>query len=250
MPSSLSIDSNFPAQTITERRVLGKEHSWVGVLLSSMGNALRYMSTNSETAIICYDESLRISRLRTGQNHEAVASTMFNIGSLHESNHNLTKAMDYYQRALSAHKQRYSHELRQRLCSGLIMPRALLEGPESIDILNTGEIVHDTSHPREQQIQEQYALVKEALRKAKRRDKVNRGERLNCVGDTEDIWLNLESLILRFVEMLSLYVVEPASITVREIIHGAQNAIASAAAHSVISASDAQDYQFLLLLQE
>lgn len=250
MPPTFSIDSILSAQIITERRVLGKEHSWVGVLLSSMGNALRFMSTDSETAIICYDESLRISRLRAGQNHDAAASTMYNIGSLHESNRNFTKAMYYYQRALSAHKQRYSHELRQRLCSGLIMPRTLLEGPESIDILNTGEIVHDTSPPREQQIQEQYALVKEALRKAKRRDKINRGERLNCVGDTEDMWLNLESLIFRFVEMLSLYVVEPASITMRETIHGARNAIASAAAHAVISASDALDYQFLLLLQE
>ena len=237
------------AQLIAERLVLGKEHVWVGMLLTSMGNALRCSSSHSETAIICYDESLRISRLRPGQNYVAVASAMFNIGSLHDSNHNFTRAMYYYQRALSMHKRKYSQELRQRLCSALSRPTTLQDESECDVVLNTGEMIRDASPPKEQ-IREQYALVTEALRMAKLRDKISRGERIHCVGDSEDVWLNFEALIFRFVETLSLYVLEPASATVRNTIDGTRRAIESAAAHSIVSAADALDYQFLLLLQE
>jgi hypothetical protein len=215
-----------------------------------MGNSLRCLSTHSETVLICYDESLRISRLRAGQNHAAVASVMFNIGSLHDSNLTFSKALCYYQRALSVHKQRYSQELRQRLCSGLSRPMLLHDEPDISVVLNTGEMVCDASSPKEQQIREQYALVKEALQMAKRRDKINRGEKMSCIGDSEDVWLNFEALIFRFVEMLSRYVLEPANTTVRNTIDGTRRAIESAAAHSIISTADALDYQFLLLLQE
>ena len=125
---------------------------------------------------------------------------------------------------------------------------ALHDGSERSDVLRTGEIVRDA--PPKEHIREQYALVKEALRMAKQQDKIHRGERINCVGDSEDVWLNLEALIFRFVEMLSMHVFQPANTTVRNTIDGTRRAIESAAAHSIISAADALDYQFLLLLQE
>ncbi len=109
-------------------------------MLSSMGNALRRTSTPSEMAIVCYNESLRISRLRFGQNHTTVASTLFDIGNLHDSNQNSNKAMHYYQHALFVYRQKYMKELRQRLYSGLDRPRALANGVEGgTKILSTGD---------------------------------------------------------------------------------------------------------------
>jgi len=234
----------------SERQVLGKDHCRVGSILSSMGNALRRTSTPSEMAIRCYNESLRISQLRFGQNHATVASALFDIGNLHDSNQNFSKAMHYYQRALSVYKQKYSQDLRQRLCSGLARPRASLNG--GTEILSTGDeinVVGDTSVP-EKQIGEQYALVTEALRNAKQQDMINRGERTSCIGDSNDAWLTFEVLLFRFVEMLFKYVVDPAQTVVRDTIDNSRRRIESAAAHAVIGDADALDYQFLLLMQE
>lgn len=218
-----------------------------------MGNALRRTSTPSETAIVCYNESLRISRLRFGQNHTTVASALFDIGNLHDSNQDFNKAMHYYQRALSVYRQKYSKELRLRLCSGLDRSMALVNGGEGgTEILSTGDeiiVAGDASSP-EKQIREQYALVTQALRNAKRREKLSRGERANCIGDASDAWMAFEVLLFRFVEMLSTYVVDPAHKVVREAIDNSRRRIESAAGHAVISAKDALDYQFLLLMQE
>lgn len=237
---------------LAERQVLGHDHYRVGNILSSMGNALRRTSTHSETAIICYNESLRISKLRFGQDHVTVASTMFDIGRLHDSNQNLAKAMHYYQRALSVYKQKYSQDLRQRLCYGVERPMALTnEDDEGTEILSTGDRINVASGaPPEKQIREQYALVTEALRKAKQQDMINRGERISCIGDSNDAWLTFEVLLFRFVEMLSIYVVDPAQAMVRDTIDNTRRRIESAAAHAVISASDTIDFQFLLLMQD
>merc|ERR1719491_265317 len=89
------------------------------LLLVNMGNVLRHVKTaNSETAISCYNESLRISKLRFGANHERVASVMFSLGKLHDASHDFSRAIHYYQSALSVYKQKYSQDLRRRLCSG------------------------------------------------------------------------------------------------------------------------------------
>jgi len=236
-----------------QRQVLGKDHFRVGSILSSMGNALRRTSTPSETAIVCYNESLRISRLRFGQNHTTVASALFDIGNLHDSNQNFNKAMHYYQRALSVYRQKYSKELRQRLCSGLDKPRALVNGGEGgTEILSTGDeiiVAGDASSP-EKQIRDQYALVTEALRQAKRQDRKTRGERMSCTGDSNDAWMAFEVLLFRFVETLSTYVVDPAQTVVRETIDNSRRRIEYVASHAIINAKDALDYQFLLLMQE
>mmetsp|Transcript_26648 Transcript_26648/g.63910 ORF Transcript_26648/g.63910 Transcript_26648/m.63910 type:complete len:2683 (+) Transcript_26648:137-8185(+) len=236
-----------------QRQVLGKDHFRVGSILSNMGNALRRTSTNSETAIICYNESLRISRLRFGQNHSTVASTMLDIGSLYDSNRNFSKAMHYYQRALSVYKHKYSQELRQRLCSGLERPSSLTNGDEEgTEILTTGDeiiVACDATAPQKK-LREQYALVTKALRTAKHQEMTNRGERISCVGDSDDAWLTFEVLLFRLVEMLSTYIVDPAQTFVRDTIDNSRRRIESAATHAVISATDAIDYQFLLLLQE
>ena len=85
-------------------------------VLTSMGNVLsRTDNDHSESAALCYNESLRISRQRFGPHHEKVASALFNIASLYDSNSNFDKAMHYYNRALSVYKTNYSKELRVRL---------------------------------------------------------------------------------------------------------------------------------------
>jgi len=236
-----------------QRQVLGNDHFRVGSILSNMGNALRCASTYSETAILCYNESLRISRLRFGQNHVTVASAMFDIGSMYDSNRNFSKAMHYYQRALSVYRQKYSQELRYRLCSGLERPLALMNGGEGVtEIVSTGDeiIVGGDASTPEKQIREQYGLVTEALRKAKSQDMINRGERISCVGDSDDAWLTFEVLLFGFVEMMSTHIVSPAQTVVRDTINNSRRRIESAAAQAVVSAADALDYQFLLLLQE
>lgn len=233
-----------------QRQVLGKDHFRVGTILSSMGNALRRTSNNSETAIVCYNESLRISRLRFGQNHATAASAMFDIGSLYDHNGNFSKAMNYYQRALSVYRQKYSQELRQRLCSGLERPRAWKVEDEDTEILSTGdEIILQNHATPEKKIREQYALVTKALRKAKRQDMINRGERRGFV-DSDDAWMRFEILLFQLVEMLSTYILDPARNMMRNTIDNSRRRIESAAAHAVISAADALDYHFLVLMQE
>jgi len=238
---------------LVERQVLGKDHFRIGALMSSMGNALRRTSTKSETAIICYNESLRISKLRFGQNHATVASALYDIGNLYDSNQNFGKAMHYYQRALSVYKQKYSQNLRQRLCSGLDRPIPLMSGGEgNTEILSTGDeiiVARDAPVP-EKQIKEQYNLVTEALRKAKHQDMINRGVSIGWIGDSNDAWLTFEVLMFRLVEMLSTYVVDPAQTAMRNSIDNSRRRIELAAAHAVIGAADAIDYQFLLLMQE
>jgi tetratricopeptide (TPR) repeat protein len=236
-----------------QRNVLGKDNFRIGLILTSMGKALRRTAKHSDTAIMCYNESLRISKLRFGQNHASVASALFDIGSLHACNENFGKAKDYYQSALDVYKQKYSQELRQRMCSGLDRPRGLSgsEGASTEFLSNGDEIIvaGDASRP-EKEIREQYARVTEALRKVKRLDMLNRGEHISCVGDSDDAWLTFEVLLFRFVEMLSTYIVDPAQTAMRNTIDGSRRRIESAAAHAVINAADALDYQFLLLLQE
>jgi len=176
---------------------------------------------------------------------------MFDIGSLYDQNRNFSKARWYYQRALSVYRQKYSQELRQRLCIGLDRPRALNHEDEDTEILSTGDeivVAHD-GNP-EKKIKEQYALVTEALRKAKYQDMANRGDRISCIGDSDDAWMNFEVLLFRFVEMLSTYLIDPAQTMMADTIDNSRRRIESAAAHAVISAADALDYQFLLLLQE
>lgn len=56
--------------------------------------------------------------------------------------------------------------------------------------------------------------------------------------------------MFRFVEMLSNYVVEPAQTMMNSTINSTRRRIESLAAHAVISATDALDYEFLLLMQE
>ena len=233
--------------------MLGKDNFRIGPILSSMGNALRKTSDHSETAILCYNESLRISKLRYGEHHQTVASALFDIGSLYETNQNVGKAMHCYRRAISVYKQKYSQELRARLCSGLDRPISLEDGaPGNTEILSTGDeiAVIGTASGPEKQIREQYALVTKALRNAKSQDMINRGESIGWIGDSDDAWLTFEVLLFRFVEMLSTYIVDPAQNLVRTSIDGSRRRIESAAAQAVISAKDAVDYQFLLMLQE
>ena len=141
-----------------------------------MGNALLHTSTPSEMALICYNESLRMPRLRFGHNHVTVASALFNIGGLHESNKRFSKAMHYYRDALTVYKQKYSQGLRQQLCSGLDRPRVLSNGGEGCSItLSTGDqiIVAGGASSPGQQIRDQYALVIKTLCSAKRQDTIN-----------------------------------------------------------------------------
>ena len=161
--------------------------------------------------------------------------------------------MHYYQRALSVYKQKYSQELRQRLCSGVERPRNVMDREEEgTEILSTGDevIVACDAPAPEKQLRDQYALVTDALRKAKHQDMLNQGERISCIGDSEDAWLNFEALLFRFVEMLSTYIIDPAHTIVNDTIESSRRRIESAAAQAVISTADALDYQFLLLLQE
>ena len=164
--------------------------------------------------------------------------------------------MHYYQRALSVYKRRYSQDLRQRLCSGMDRPRSMvMNGDDNVgtEILSTGDEVYVTSdggpHP-EIQIREQYALVTEALRKAKLQDALNRGERISCVGDSHDAWMTFEALLFRFVEMLTVYIVDPASQMMRNTIDTTRQRIESVAHDAIINASDTIDYNFLLLMQD
>jgi tetratricopeptide (TPR) repeat protein len=192
-----------------------------------MGNVLsRTADENSETAALCYNESLRISRQRFGPNHEKVASALFSIASLYDSNANFDKATHYYNRALSVYKRKYSQELRVRFCSGLLRPVSH-SGVNDVDavteILSTGDeiILHDSSSPSKK-LNEQYKRVAYALRNARRQDAVQRGDggSGSCIDD--DWWLTFEVLVFQFVEMFSSYVVDPAN-AVRTTIEGRSN---------------------------
>ena len=236
---------------ISERSVLGKDHFRIGSILSNMGNALSHTSTHPDTAIHCYSESLRISRLRFGQNHTTVASAMFDLGNLYDTTENFAKAMHYYERALSVYRQKYSQELTRRLCSGSRRQTDLTIGGEGAEFLSTGdEIIVASASPPAHQLKDQYTRVTEALRRAKRKDIIHRGERIGRIVDPDDAWLTFEALMFRFVEMLSIYVVDPAQTMMNSTINSTRRRIESYAAHAVISASDALDYQFLLLMQE
>ena len=219
-----------------------------------MANALQRSSSKPpEMAVLCYNESLRISRLRFGQNHVSVASALYDIGNLHDSNKNFGKAMDYYQRSLNVYRQKYSQNLRRRLCSGgFDRPIAIMnEENEDIDFLSSSDEIAATDDPASspKQIKEQYALVTNALRRAKRQDMLKRGEMPGCIGDTNDAWLAFEILLFRFMEMLSTWIVDPAQRVVHGAVDKSRQKIEAAAVHAIISASDAIDYQFLLDMQ-
>ena len=221
-----------------------------------MGNVLsRTANEHSESAALCYNESLRISRQRFGPNHEKVASALFNIASLYDSNSNFDKAMHYYNRALSVYKRKYSQELRVRLCSGLIRPiaRAGADDDNAVtEMLSNGDeiILNDSSTPSKQ-LNEQYKKVAYALRRARRQDAIQRGDSSgggSCIDD--DWWLTFEVLVFQFVEMFSSYVVDPTNNAVRKTIEGSIQSIENAAAQAIVTAADAVDYNFLLQLQD
>ena len=230
-----------------QRAVLGNDHCRIGDLLKHMGSALsRSSSSNPDTAIFCYSESLRISRLSLGKNHPTVASAMLELGNIYDSTRNFSKAVQYYQQSLSVYRNNYFQDLSRRMCSGLRRPINLTSDGTEAEFLSTGDAIFvSQSSSQEQIIREQYTLVTEALRRAKRR-----GQRTGQIVDTDDAWLTVEAAMFRFVEMLSENVINPAQTMVNSTINRTQRRIESAANHAVISAADALDYQFLLLMQE
>lgn len=222
-----------------------------------MGNVLsRTANKHSESAALCYNESLRISRQRFGPNHEKVASALFNIASLYDSNANFDKATQYYSRALSVYKRQYSQELRVRFCSGLLSPisRSGVHDDDAVtEMLSNGDeiILNDSSVPAKNHLSEQYKRVAFALRRARRQDAIQRGDSSgsgSCVDD--DWWLTYEVLFFQFVEIFSAYVVDPTNSAVKKTIEKAIESIEAAAAEAVVTAADAVDYSFLLQLQD
>ena len=99
----------------------------------------QFTSTHPDTAIHCYSESLRISRLSFGQNHTTVASAMFDLGNLYDTSENFANAMHYYERALSVYRHKYSQELTRQLCSGSRRQTDLTIGAEGAEFLSTGD---------------------------------------------------------------------------------------------------------------
>ena len=214
---------------------------------------------HSESAALCYHESLRISRQRFGPHHEKVASALFNIASLYDSNANFDKATSYYKRALSVYKRKYSQELRVRFCSGLIRPISLsrpeLHNTAVTEMLSDGDeiVLNDSSNSSAPQknLNEQYRRVAFALRRVRRKAAIQRGDSSgdgSCLDD--DWWLSFEVIVFQFMELFSKYVVDPTNSALRNTFESAIESIESAAVEAVVTAADAVDYSFLLQLQD
>lgn len=237
-----------------QRKVLGRDHFTTSVLLNNMGNVLNRTRSNdqhSETVEFLYKESIRISTLNLGKSHERVASTLFNLGALCDSKQQFDQAIGYYRSALSVYREKYSVRLRQRLCGSFMgtIPTISADVDNTSEVLSTGDqiVVHNTSFSTKE-IQKQYSLVTEALQKATREDFARQGGGF-CYGSNE-YWLRFEVLLFQFVEMLSTYVVDPTNTVVKSMITQSQQKIESVASHAIITAADALDYQFQLMLQE
>lgn len=121
---------------------------------------------------------------------------------------------------------------------------------DEMEILSSGDeiIVSSSAESPESKIREQYSLVTTALQNARRQDLLRKGKRVNC--DRDDWWIAFEVFIFRLVEMVSTYVVDPVQNAARRTVEHSRRRIDSAAHHAIITAADAIDYQFLLLLQE
>jgi tetratricopeptide (TPR) repeat protein len=188
-----------------------------------------------------------------GKSHERVASTLFNLGELYDSKQQFDQAISYYRNALSVYRDKYSTRLRQRLCVTFQGTTPTISGgsddTDAAEVLSTGDqiVLHNTSFSTKE-IQKQYSLVSEALRKATREDIVRRGGGIWY--DSNEYWLRFEMLLFQFVDMLSTYVVDPTNAAMKNMITQSQQRIESAASHAIITAADALDYQFQLMLQE
>lgn len=208
---------------------------------------------HSSTVEILYKESLRISSQRFGNSHERVASALFSLGELYDTKHQFDQAIGYYRSALSVYRDKYSSQLRHRLCGSYQSVSPIINDGDnsenSEEVLSTGDrIVPCNTSFSTEEIQKQYLLVSEALRKATREDVVRNGG--GTWLDSNEYWLHFEVLLFQFVEMLSTYVVDPTNIAVKNMITQSQKRIESVASHAIITAADALDYQFQLMLQE
>ena len=118
--------------------------------------------------------------------------------------------------SLSVYRNNYFQDLSRRMCSGLRRPINLTsDGTEAEFLSSTGDAIFVTQgSSQEQIIREQYTLVTEALRRAKRR-----GQRTGQIVATDDAWLTVEAAMFRFVEMLSEYVINPAQTMVNSTIN-------------------------------
>eukprot|EP00956_Cyclotella_meneghiniana_P002034 scaffold2256_cov73-Cyclotella_meneghiniana.AAC.3 len=235
-----------------QRKVLGRDHFTTSVLLSNIGNVLNRTSAEdySSTVEFLYKESLRISSQRFGKSHVRVASTLFSLGELYDTKHQFDQAIGYYRSALSVYRDKYSSQLRHRLCGSYQSVSPIINDSESTEeVLSTGDpIVPRNKSFSTEEIQKQYLLVSEALRKATREDVVRSGR--GTWLDSNEYWLRFEVLLFQFVEMLSTYVVDPTNIAVKNMITQSQKRIEHVASHAIITAADALDYQFQLMLQE
>ena len=99
------------------------------------------------------------------KNHAVVARALYDIGSLHDSKRNFSKAMHYYHRALSIYKEKYAQNLRQRFCFGFDRASTVREligtSSDEMEILSSGDeiIVSSSAETPESKIREQYSLV-------------------------------------------------------------------------------------------
>jgi len=231
---------------------LGYDHIVVAGTLSDMGHLLRRTHYMPDTAARCYKESLRISKLKLGPDHENVAHLLYNLGYVYDSMHRYNQAVACYSECVRVYGKRYSQGLLYRLlrCRGSNQSGQGEDIKDSISRDISFEEYQSSSDQAsdmgENDSRENYHRVLNALEHSTRQ-----AHETGSTVDSDNIFrINFEVLLLRFLEFLSDYIVDPTKNAIRSSVNSSVRSLEQASSNAVMTTRDQVAHQFLYLIQE
>lgn len=253
-----------------QRRHLGRDHPNVAQTLAEMGRCLRQRSLNTTTragshrgssdfvALKCYNEALRISKLRFGPQHVVVAGILYDRGSILDSVGDFSEAAACYKQSLRVYGRHYAHGV----LTGLLRTRPTNSSLAEDDEL--GDASYDPSDPFASLLfaaqdgttdKEQYLRASAAFRQSILRSRETDGSSVggivcvNVCSKNDGCLTWFELLFFQLFELAGQRLIDPVRSAISNTIAKAIEDIDQAGAQAIVTATDI-NYNFLYLIQE
>ena len=251
-----------------QRRHLGRDHPNVAQTLSEMGRCLRQRGLNTRAgsrrgssdavALKCYNEALRISKLRYGPQHVVVAGILYDRGSVLDSVGDFSEAAACYKQSLRVYGRQYAHSVLSGLFRNAPANSSLKEDEE------LGDASFDPSDPFASLLfasqdgttdKEQYLRASAAFRQSILRSREVDGSSVgglvcaNVCSRNDNCLTWLELLFFQLFELAGSRIIDPVRLAIQNTIIKAIEDIDQAGAQAIVTATDI-NYNFLYLIQE
>jgi len=237
-----------------QRRHLGREHPSVAQTLSEMGRCLRqrglttragsHRGSSDALALKCYNEALRISKVRYGSQHVFVAGILYDRGSVLDSVGDFSEAAACYKQSLRVYGRQYAHSVLSGLFRNAPANSSMKEDEELLFASQDGATD-----------KEQYLRASNAFRQSILRSREANGSSVggvvcaNVCSRNDNCLTWLELLFFQLFELGGSRIMDPIRSAVGNMIIKVIEDIDQAGAQAIVTATDINN-NFLYLIQE